>query len=146
MGLIASLKAGIEKIKNIFITDEIATASMIMAAWVTAADGKIKESEIEETEHFINEADEFKDLDKKPLTKLYRKWCDKFIKDPEDAVVHALMEIHPLKDKPEGISALHVAVKIARSDGDFCEAEQQVVTRACHYLGVDAEKIKNYNG
>ena len=130
--------SGIEKLSNLFVNDEIAKASMIIAAWVTAADGEIKDSEVEETEKYIEEAEYFKDKDKEGLKKEYLKWCNKFIKDPEDAIVYALMEINSLKDTEQALPAVQLAVKIANADGQYSEKEQKVVTKACHYLGVCA--------
>ena len=136
----AFVKSGFDKISDMFITDEVAKASMVMAAWVTAADGKIEESEIVETEKFITEFEMFKDLDKDILRSEYRDWCEKFNKHPEDAIAEAQMEIHPLRDKKdEAMAAIRLAVGIARSDGVFADQEKKVLIRACRYLHVDEE-------
>ena len=58
-----------EKISNLFINDQIATASMVVAAWITSIDGEIKESEVAETEKFIKEFEFFEKFDKEHLSR-----------------------------------------------------------------------------
>lgn len=130
------LDAGLDKLSKLFISDDVAKASMVLAAWITAADGKVKDSEVAETEKFIQEVDYLKDLDKDKLIKEYRKWCKQFIKEPEDALVYALTEITPLIHKPEAVNAVQLAFRIAKADDDASEKEMKVVNKACHFLGV----------
>lgn len=132
----AFLESGLDKVSNFFISDDVAKASMVLAAWITAADGKVDDREVAETEKFIQKADYLKDLDKDKLIKEYRKWCKQFIKEPEDALVYALTEITPLIHKPEAVNAIQLAFRIARADLDASEKEMKVVNKACHFLGV----------
>ncbi len=126
-----------EKISNFFINDQIATASMVVAAWISSIDGEIKDSEVAETEKFIKEFEFFEKFDKEKLTKEYRKWCKKFIDDPKDTALDALIEISSLKDKPEALPVLQLAARIAKSDVNACSlSEQKVITKLCSYLGV----------
>ncbi len=140
MGAFTSTKeffeAGLEKLSKIFVDDDVAKASMVLAAWITAADGKIDESELDETEKFIQEADYLKGLDKAALSREYRKWSKQFIQDPEDAVAYALRDITPLIKKPEAVNAVQLAYRIAKADGDLDERELKTVDKACHFLGV----------
>ncbi len=130
------VEAGMEKIAETFVSEDLAKASMVLAAWVTAANGEIKESEIAETEKFIDEADYLGKLNKKSLTNTYREWCEYFIEDPEDAIVYALIDISPLTRKPEALAALQLAVRIAKADQDYSDKEKKVITKACHFLDV----------
>ncbi len=130
------LETGMDKVSKFFITDDVAKASMVLAAWITAADGNVDDREVEETEKFIHEAEYLKDLDKEKLTKEYRKWTKQFVKEPDDALVYALTEITPLIHKPEAVNAVQLAFRIAKADNDASEKEMKVVNKACHFLGV----------
>jgi tellurite resistance protein len=130
------LESGMDKVSKFFISDDVAKASMVLAAWITAADGKVDDRELEETEKFIQETDYLKDLDKDKLTKEYRKWTKQFVKEPDDALVYALTEITPLIHKPEAVNAVQLAFRIAKADDDASEKEMKVVNKACHFLGV----------
>ncbi len=137
------LEAGLDKVSKFFISDDVAKASMVLAAWITAADGKVDDREVAETEKFIQEADYLKDLDKDKLIKEYRKWCKQFVKEPDDALVYALTEITPLIHKPEAVNAVQLAFRIAKADQDAAEEEMKVVKKACHFLGVEESGAVN---
>ncbi|MCP4350213.1 MAG: hypothetical protein GY795_32450 [Desulfobacterales bacterium] len=130
------VEAGMEKIAESFVNEDMAKASMVLAAWVTAADGEIKESEIAETEKFIDEANYLGKLNKTLLIGVYREWCEYFMEEPEDAIVYALIEISPLTRKPEALAALQLAVRIAKADQDYSDKEKKVIAKACHFLDV----------
>ncbi|MCP4111991.1 MAG: hypothetical protein GY749_41765 [Desulfobacteraceae bacterium] len=130
------VEAGMEKIAESFVNEDMAKASMVLAAWVTAADGEIKESEIAETEKFIDEANYLGKLNKSLLIGAYREWCEYFMEEPEDAIVYALIEISPLTRKPEALAALQLAVRIAKADQDYSDKEKKVIAKACHFLDV----------
>lgn len=130
------LESGMDKVSKFFISDDVAKASMVLAAWITAADGKVDDREVEETEKFIREADYLQEHDNEKLTKEYRKWTKQFVKEPDDALVYALTEITPLIHKPEAVNAVQLAFRIAKADEDASEKEMKVVNKACHFLGV----------
>lgn len=130
------VEAGMEKLAETFATEDMAKASMVLAAWITAADGDIKESEVAEVEKFIEEAEYFGKLNKKSLGKVYREWCEYFMEEPDDAIVYALIEISPLTKKAEALPALQLAVRIAKADQDYSDKEKRVITKACHFLDV----------
>lgn len=129
-------ESGLEKLSKLFVSDDVAKASMVLAAWITTADGSVDEREVAETEAFIQNAEYLQKLDKEKLASEYRKWCDQFLKDPDDAVVYALTEITPLIQRPEAVNAVQLAYKIAGADQNVTENELKVVTKACHFLGV----------
>lgn len=136
------VEAGLEKIGETFENEDMAKASMVLAAWVTAADGEIKENEIAETEKFIQEADYLKKCNKTLLAKIYREWCEYFRDDPDEAVVGALIEISPLTRKPEALAALQLGVKIAKSDHNYSDKEKKVIAKTCNFLDVDCQGIE----
>lgn len=130
------LESGIDKVSKFFISSDVAKASMVLAAWITAADGKVDEREVQETEKFIREADYLQEHDSEKLTAQYRKWTKQFVKEPEDALVYALTEITPLIHRPEAVNAVQLAFRIAKADENASEKEMKVVNKACHFLGV----------
>jgi tellurite resistance protein len=130
------LESGIDKVSKFFISSDVAKASMVLAAWITAADGKVDEREVQETEKFIREADYLQEHDPEKLTAVYRKWTKQFVKEPDDALVYALTEITPLIHRPEAVNAVQLAFRIAKADENASEKEMKVVNKACHFLGV----------
>ncbi len=127
---------GMDKLEDLLIDEDIARSSMVLAAWISAADGTITESEVAETEKFIKEAAYFEEKDHEQLIKEYRKWCNNFIKNSEDALVYAFAEILPLVNRPEAVNAVQLAYKIAQSDKELSESELKIITRVCIFLGV----------
>ncbi|SLM28949.1 hypothetical protein MTBBW1_1640004 [Desulfamplus magnetovallimortis] len=127
---------GMDKLSDLLIEEDVARASMVLAAWVSAADGSITESEVSETIKFIKETDFFEEKDHKTLIKEYRKWCEAFINDSEDALLYAFAEIAPLAHKPEAVNAVLLAYRIAKSDNEISESELKIITKACIMLGV----------
>lgn len=127
---------GMDKLEDMLIDEDIARSSMVLAAWISAADGTITESEIAETERFIKETKYFEEKNHANLLKVYRKWCSNFIKNPEDALVYAFAEIAPLANRPEAVNAVQLAYKIAQSDHVCTESELKIITKVCIFLGV----------
>ncbi|MBF0233047.1 MAG: tellurite resistance TerB family protein [Desulfamplus sp.] len=127
---------GMDKLADLLIDEDIARSSMVLAAWISSADGTITENEIAETEKFINETEYFEEKDHPKLIKVYREWCRNFIKNPEDALVYAFAEIAPLANRPEAVNAVQLAYKIAQSDHVVTESELKIITKVCIVLGV----------
>lgn len=127
---------GMEKLEDLLIDEDIGRSSMVLAAWISASDGTITESEVAETEKFIKNTNYFEEKNHAKLMKEYRKWCNHFIKHPEDALADAFIEITALVNRPEAINAVQLAYKIAQSDKDFTKRELEVITRICIFLGV----------
>lgn len=131
-----------QRVQEFLYSDNIAESVMVMAAWVTAADGRIRSQEVERTERFIQNCDIFENMDSKSLAGKYRSWCRQFAKEPEDAVVHALVSLSALIGRPEAKSAIELAVAIACADGEYSQKEENVVKRAGDYLRVDIQNIQ----
>lgn len=130
------LEKGMEKLEDLLIDEDIGRSSMVLAAWISASDGTITEGEVAETERFIKDTDYFEEKDHAKLIKEYRKWCNHFIKNPEDALADAFIEILPLANRPEAVNAVQLAYKIAQSDKDLTKRELKLITRICIFLGV----------
>ena len=130
------LEKGMDKLEELLINEDVGHSSMVLAAWISATDGTITESEVAATERFIKETEYFEKKDHAKLIKEYRKWCNHFIKNPEDALADAFIEIAPLVNRPEAVNAVQLAYKIAKSDKDFTQRELKLITRVCLFLGV----------
>ncbi len=130
------LEKGMGKLEELLIDEDIGRSSMVLAACISAVDGSITESEVAETERFIKDTEYFEEKNHAKLIKEYRKWCNHFIKHPEDALADAFIEITPLINRPEAVNAVQLAYKIAKSDKDFTKRELKLITRICIFLGV----------
>ena len=130
------LEKGMDKLEELLIDEDIGRSSMVLAAWISASDGAITESEVAETERFIKDTEYFEEKNHGKLIKEYRKWCNHFIKNPEDALADAFIEITPLINRPEAVNAVQLAYKIAQSDKEITKRELKTITRICIFLGV----------
>lgn len=127
---------GMDKLEELLIDEDIAHSSMVLAAWISSVDGAITEGEVAETEKFIKETTYFEGKNHEELISVYRKWCNDFIKHPDDALVYAFSEIMPLANRPEAVNAVQLAYKIAKSDTEFSNDELKLITKICIFLGV----------
>lgn len=107
---------------------------------ISYADGVVTAEEKQKLMKFFEINDALKVFSTDEVIKEFSALASKFEFDVEIGKSEALQIVSKLRGKPdEARAAVRLGVMIAKSDGDFDQAEQEVLILVCKELGVAPE-------
>lgn len=114
-----------------------------VCAYISMASNGASAEEKQKMMSFIQHSDELKVFDTNEVIEFFNKQSASFEFDRDIGKGEALKKIVALKaDAGAAQLALRVGVAVAKSDGDFDQAEKQAVREICQALGFDPEEYQ----
>lgn len=115
---------------------ELLEGAMAACAMIAAADGEIEPEEKAKTAKFIRTHESMKHFDSAQAAELFNRYAGEFDFDYAIGADSCLKEIREVKGVEKRTLTVRLAIAIAKSDGDFEDAEKRAVTRIIDELGL----------
>jgi tellurite resistance protein TerB len=116
-----------------------ANATMAISAGVTAADGKVENTERQKNVVAVKTNSLLKVFDATQLVNSYNKFLDAFEAD----LMLGEMEIEPvikaLTDPDQQDKALRIGIMLAKSDDEFADSERDFLRKVCGWWGLSPQ-------
>lgn len=110
--------------------------TVAVCACVSMASNGASAEEKQKMINFIQQSSELKVFDTKEIITFFNTLADNFSFDIDIGKGEAMKYIVRLKDQPDAAQlALRVGIAVAKSDGDFDDAEKEVAREICSALG-----------
>ncbi|UNP89269.1 tellurite resistance TerB family protein [Aeromonas encheleia] len=114
-----------------------------VCAYIAMASNGADSSEKQKMMAFVKASDELKVFDSSEVIEFFNKRAASFEFDTDIGKGEAMKYIVALKsDEGAAQLALRVGVAVAKSDGDFNDAEKAAVREICHALGFDPSEYQ----
>ena len=115
---------------------EAIVASCTMVAY---ADGVVTAAEKQKMMKYISSSEALNVFDSADTIAIFQKYAAKFEFDYEIGLGEVLTVVSKFKNKPEAQLIVRVCCAIGAADGNFDQAEKQVVRKMCQELGLDPQ-------
>lgn len=110
--------------------------TVAVCAYISMASSGASSEEKQKMIAFIQQSPELKVFDTKEIITFFNSVADSFAFDSDIGKGEAMKFIMRLKDQPEAAQlALRVGIAVAKSDGDFDNAEKEVAREICSAFG-----------
>lgn len=132
-----NLKAGLEQEVAKYNNDAFLREVLAVAAWVSAADGTIDETEKRKILGFITISPELKMFDQSKVVSIFNEYVGFFEFDKNIGVdeVSKLLRASE-SDVNRRRTVIRLAMAIGSADGDFDDSEKSVVREVCTILSL----------
>lgn len=132
-----NLKAGLEQEVAKYNNDAFLREVLAVAAWVSAADGTIDETEKRKILGFITISPELKMFDQSKVVSIFNEYVGFFEFDKNIGIdeVSKLLRASE-SDVNRRRTVIRLAMAIGSADGDFDDSEKSVVREVCTILSL----------
>lgn len=130
------VKAGIEKEAARFTNKEFLMAVVGSAAWVSAADGSIDDSEKTKMMQFIKISPALKHYDSQEVLSAWQHFMSNHDFSVDLMIDEVKKALDSVTDPEQKTTLVRVACAIGAADGDFDDDEKAVVTQIVKYLNL----------
>lgn len=121
---------------------EFMLASIAVGTYIAFADGEVSSEEKQKLLKYFEMSDELKVFNTSEVIAEFKKLAEKFEFDQEIGRSEALKLISRVKDKTDAArTTVRLGVIIAKSDGNFDEAEKTALKEICRELGLAPEEF-----
>ncbi|NYV73366.1 tellurite resistance TerB family protein [Streptomyces sp. UH6] len=141
--LIGLFKTQLGSLKNELKSGAYRDASMAVCALVAAADGHVDPAERQQVESMILNNDVLQNFPPEQLRQRFGKHVDQLTRNFQHGKAEALQEIAKTAKKPtEARAVIQTGMVVAGADGQFSQAEAEVLREACVALGLSPAEFQ----
>lgn len=148
MGFLSTLKQSFSDVTQTMNTEikkyrskDLLQAIVAGSTMIAYADGEISASEKQKLIGYIKSSEQLKVFESDKVIEAFNQALGRFEFDSTIATGECLQKIVVFKGKPEAQLIVRVCLAIAKADGNFDQAERQVLEQICSALELDVKSF-----